>query len=157
MEIVDLATQPPTMLEQAVRLLVEGFDEPRGWLTIESAREATDEVLRDGFARAMIDGDVVAGWVGGLPEYGGRVWELHPMVVARQYRRRGIGRRLANAFEEEAARRGALTATLGTDDDTGMTSLSDVDLYSNLPQHLAALRDLGRLHPFRFYEKLGYV
>jgi aminoglycoside 6'-N-acetyltransferase I len=79
------------------------------------------------------------------------------MVVRRDHRRRGIGRQLAAAFEEEARRRGGLTATLGTDDDSGMTSLSDVDLYDNLPQHITSLRDLGRHHPFRFYQKLGYV
>ena len=79
------------------------------------------------------------------------------MVVRREYRRRGIGRALAAAFEAEACGRGALTATLGTDDDSGMTSLAGVDLYDDVPRHLADLRDLGRAHPFLFYRKLGYV
>ena len=47
--------------------------------------------------------------------------------------------------------------TLGTDDNTGMTSLSGVDLYSEIPRHLAEVRDLGRGHPFGFYLKLGFV
>jgi len=38
-----------------------------------------------------------------------------------------------------------------------MTSLSDVDLYSDLPRHIAELRDLGRGHPFLFYLELGFV
>ena len=38
-----------------------------------------------------------------------------------------------------------------------MTSLSSVNLYEDLPRHLAELRDLGRDHPFIFYLKLGYV
>lgn len=42
------------------------------------------------------------------------------MVVRREYRQRGIGRALVAAFESEAARRGALTLTLGTDDDSGL-------------------------------------
>ena len=79
------------------------------------------------------------------------------MVVRREYRRRGIGRRLAEAFEAEIASRGALTATLGTDDDSGMTSLSEVDLYGDVPRQIAELRDLGRGHPFLFYRRLGYV
>jgi aminoglycoside 6'-N-acetyltransferase I len=99
----------------------------------------------------------LVGWVGGLPQYNGRVWELHPMVVRKEYRRRGIGRALVAAFEAEAASRGGVTATLGTDDDSGMTSLSDVSLYDNLPAHIAAVRDLGRGHPFLFYRKLGFV
>ena len=58
------------------------------------------------------------------------VWELHPIVVHRRYRYRGIGGTLVALFESEAARRGALTLTLGTDDDSGMTSLAGVDLYA---------------------------
>lgn len=157
MRITDLADQPEAILEQAAMLLVEGFHEPRGWPTIELAREEVGAVLRDGFARVMVDGDSVMGWIGGLPEYSGRVWELHPMVVRREFRRRGIGRALVAAFEDEARSRGALTATLGTDDDSGMTSLADADLYNELPRHMAELRDLGRNHPFLFYRKLGYV
>ena len=79
------------------------------------------------------------------------------MVVRREYRRRGMGRALVAAFEAEASRRGALTATLGTDDDSGMTSLADIDLYEDVTRRIAELHDLGRSHPFLFYRKLGYV
>jgi aminoglycoside 6'-N-acetyltransferase I len=99
----------------------------------------------------------MVGWVGGLPEYDGRVWELPPTVVHSMYRRQGIGRALVAAFESEACKRGGLTATLGTDDNTGMTSLSGVDLYSDLTRHLAKIQDLGRGHPFGFYLKVGYI
>jgi aminoglycoside 6'-N-acetyltransferase I len=157
MEIVDLGNQSDLVLDQAARLLVEGFDEPRGWPTIELAAEEVARVVCEGFARAMIDEEAMLGWVGGLPEYGGRVWELHPIVVSREHRHRGIGRALVEAFEAEVNRRGGLTATLGTDDDAGMTSLADVDLYVDVPRHLRELRDLGRSHPFLFYRKLGYV
>ena len=157
MNIADLGTQSELTREQAALLLVEGFDEPRGWPTLELAREEVATVLRDGFARAWVDGNSLLGWIGGLPEYAGRVWELHPMVVRREYRRRGIGRALVEAFEAEASTRGALTATLGTDDDSGMTSLADIDLYEDVASHIAGLRDLGRGHPFLFYRKLGYV
>lgn len=157
MEIADLTGQPELVLEQAAALLVQEFDEPRGWGTLELAREEVTSVLRDGFARAMLDANALLGWVGGLPEYAGRVWELHPMVVRREHRRRGIARALAAAFEVEARRRGGLTATLGTDDDSGMTSLANIDLYQDVPRHITELRDLGRSHPFLFYRKLGYV
>jgi aminoglycoside 6'-N-acetyltransferase I len=157
MEIDDLGRQSAIVIERAAELLVEEFDEPRGWPTVESAREEVRSVLREGFARVALEGEILLGWVGGLPEYAGRVWELHPMVVRREYRRRGIGRALATAFEAEAGRRGALTATLGTDDDSGMTSAADIDLYEDIPRHIAELRDLGRAHPFLFYRRLGYV
>ena len=157
LRIADLGAQSEPMREQAAVLLVEGFDEPRGWPTIELAREEVALVLREGFARAAVEGATLLGWIGGLPEYHGRVWELHPLVVCSDRRRSGIGRALVAAFEHEAARRGALTATLGTDDDSGMTSLANVDLYGDVAQHMAGLRDLGRSHPFLFYRKLGYV
>lgn len=157
MEIVDLADQAEPIREQAAVLLVEDFLEPRGWPTLELARQEVASVLRDGFARAMVEGEALVGWIGGLPQYGGRVVELHPIVVRREHRRRGIGRALVAAFEAEAARRGALTVTLGTDDDSGMTSLSDVDLFVDLPRHVAGVRDLGRGHPFLFYRELGFV
>jgi aminoglycoside 6'-N-acetyltransferase I len=157
MRLVDLRDQPEQILEQAAALLVDEFDEPRGWPNLDLARKEVASVLREGFGIGMLDGDVLLGWVGGLAEYSGRVWELHPMVVRLAHRRRGIGRQLAAAFETEARNGGGLTATLGTDDDSGMTSLSGVDLYDGVARHLSALRDLGRHHPFLFYLKLGYV
>lgn len=157
MEIVDLATQSEAVRQEAATLLVAGFDEPRGWPDLASATEEVAGVLQDGFARAALGNGTLLGWVGGLPEYNGRVWELHPLVVRRDDRRRGVGRALVAAFESETRKRGALTVTLGTDDDSGMTSLADVDLYGDVPRHIADLRDLGRNHPFLFYRKLGYV
>ncbi len=155
--IVDLAPEPATLHEQAARLLVDDFDEPHGWPAIDLGRDEVQHVLAHGFARAMLESDMLLGWIGGLPEYNGRVWELHPLVVRRDQRRRGIGRLLVQAFEAEARERGAFTVTLGTDDDSGMTSLADANLYDDVPRHIAGLRDLGRGHPFLFYRKLGYV
>ena len=157
MNSVDLANQPPDMRVQAAKMLVDDFDEPYGWPTLPAAEAEVAHVIEEGFARAILDTDLVLGWVGGLPEYGGRVWELHPMVVRRTHRRRGIGRSLVTAFEAEASARGALTITLGTDDNSGMTSLVGVNLYQDIPRYIAELRDLGRNHPFLFYIKLGFV
>ncbi len=157
MEIVDLSVQTGTIQEAAAFMLIEQFDEPGGWPDLLVARRELARIMDEGFAHAMLDDSIVAGWVGGLPEYHGRVWELHPVVVHRAYRNRGIGRKLVAHFEVEASVRGALTVTLGTDDEAGMTSLSQVDLYSDFPRHLKEIRDLGRRHPFLFYRKLGYV
>ena len=157
MNVIDLSNQPEAIMVQAAALLVEHFDAPRGWPSLDLAFEEARNVIQQGFARAMVEEDVVLGWIGGLPEYHGRVWELHPLVVRREFRRRGIGRALVAAFEAEATLRGALTFTLGTDDDSGMTSLSGIDLYPDIPGHILRLRDLGRGHPFLFYRALGYV
>jgi hypothetical protein len=73
MRIADLGSQPDAILEQAAELLVNGFDEPRGWPNLSLARDEVASILREGFALALLDADVVLGWVGGLPEYAGRV------------------------------------------------------------------------------------
>jgi aminoglycoside 6'-N-acetyltransferase I len=157
MIIVDLAQQSEGVREQAASFLVEHFDQPFGWPDLDSARNEVRHILREGFAYAMLDSQTLLGWIGGLPQYSGRVWELHPIVVRSGFRKRGIGRALVGAFETEARNRGALTVTLGTDDKADMTSLSGVDLYRDLPRHLSEVRDLGRGHPFGFYLKLGFA
>jgi aminoglycoside 6'-N-acetyltransferase I len=157
MQMVDLAAQPTDIQDQAAVLLHESFDHPLGWPSLDAARAELAEILQKGFARALVTNGALLGWVGGLPEYRGAVWELHPIVVSPEARRRGLGRALVAAFEAEARARGGLTATLGTDDDTGITSLADNDLYTDVPRHIAELRDLGHQHPFLFYRKLGFV
>lgn len=157
MSLVALAAEPAHIRDQAARLLHESFNNALGWPSLASADEELAEVLRTGFALARIESGRLLGWVGGLPEYRGRVWELHPIVVQPDRRGQGIGRALVSGFVAEAANRGALTVTLGTDDDTGITSLADVDLYADVPRHIAELADLGHRHAFLFYRKLGFV
>lgn len=48
-----------------------------------------------------------------------------------------------------------MTIWLGTDDESGMTSIAGVDLFPDLLGKLSGLRNL-RGHPFEFYRKLGY-
>jgi len=155
--IVDLAPQPLAIRQQAGAMLADAFPHDNGWPTLQLGVAEIDWVAQDGFVRAALEGDHVLGWVGGLPEYRGKVWELHPIVVERTRRLQGVGRALVAAFEDEARRRGGLTATLGTDDEFGQTSLTGADLYADLPDRIAQLRDLGTRHPFLFYRKLGYV
>jgi len=57
MNIVDLATQSESIREQAAVLLVEHFDEPRGWSDMELARKEVAWVVAGGFARGMLDGE----------------------------------------------------------------------------------------------------
>jgi GNAT superfamily N-acetyltransferase len=68
--------------------------------------------------------------VGGIPEYGGNVYIIHPLVVDPPFQNQGIGRRLIEDFEQRARERRALTILLGTDDIVGQTSLIDTDLYT---------------------------
>ena len=103
---------------------------------------------------ARIDG-IVAGWIGGRHNYM-RVWELHPLVVDPSHQRRGLGRALVADLEQIVAARGAMTLVLGSDDETGLTSLAGVDLYPDPIGHLSRLQDLGG-HAFTFYLKCGFA
>jgi aminoglycoside 6'-N-acetyltransferase I len=160
LQIVDLSPDDEGRVQQVAAILVVAFRElaPDAWPTLESA---LDEV-RESFAPerisrvAIADDGTVLGWIGASAQYGGRVWELHPLVVASAFQRQGVGRALVTDLEVRLRDRGALTLWLGTDDETGRTSLSDVDLYDDLPKRLATMQNLGG-HPYTFYLRLGFT
>jgi len=157
--ILDLDPDDTETVRRTADLLVEGFknDWPDAWPTVDAAlEEVRESLVEDRISRTAVAEDgAVLGWIGGIPSYGGKVWELHPLVVRPDLQRRGVGRALVVDLEERVRELGALTLWLGTDDETGMTSLSGVDLYPNVLEHLANIRNL-RGHPYEFYQKLGY-
>ncbi len=158
--IVNLLPDHTSFVQQAAQLLVDGFAEhwPDAWPTLAEAVDEVNEMLVDDrICRVMLDDNsTVMGWIGGIPEYDGLVWELHPMVVRADLRGQGIGRSLIADFEAQVRSRGGLTIMLGTDDEDGMTSLSNVNLYDNLPDRIATIRNL-KDHPFEFYQKCGFA
>jgi aminoglycoside 6'-N-acetyltransferase I len=160
MRIITLAPEDEATKQQLAALLVEAFREhwPEAWPTLADAREEVQASLaEDRISRvALDDNDQVLGWIGGIAMYDGRVWELHPLAVSPRLQRRGIGRALVEDLEIQVAARGGLTLWLGTDDENGMTSLADVDLYPHPLTHLAQISNL-RNHPYEFYQKLGFV
>jgi aminoglycoside 6'-N-acetyltransferase I len=95
------------------------------------------------------------GWIGGIPMYGGRVWEVQPLVVSGAHRQRGIGRALVEDLERLVAGRGALTLWAGSDDEHNETTLGGTDLYPDIPGAIRSIRNLGR-HPYEFYLRLGF-
>ena len=152
--IVDLDPGKPELLEQAAALLLDRM--PEGWPTLELAREHVREMLDPArIARAFVRGRQLLGWVGGLERYTDHVWELHPLVVRADHERRGVGRALVLDLEQRVRELGIHTMFVGSDDETGLTSLAGVDLYPDVVAHLARLRDLAG-HPFGFYQRLGY-
>lgn len=160
MRIVDLGPDDEQRIHQAAMLLVEGFREqaPEAWPTVESAlAEVRESFAPDRVSRvAVADDGTVLGWIGAISQYGGRVWELHPLVVAPAFQRRGIGRALVADLEARLRARGGQTLWLGTDDEIGQTSLANVDLYDDLPGRLASIRNLDH-HPYEFYQRLGFT
>jgi len=160
MNILSLLPNNDFLIQQAARLLVDAFHEhwPDAWPTFEEGLKEVHEMLEsERICRVAVDekGDLL-GIIGGIPGYDGLVWELHPLAVRVSMQGQGIGRALVEDFEAQAHAKGALTITLGSDDEDSMTSLSNVDLYENLWEKIRDIRNLKN-HPFEFYQKMGYV
>src|SRR5215472_6987603 len=103
MRIVDLRLDDEAAIQQVAAILVESFatDWPDAWPDLESALEEVRESFADGrISRVARDDDgMVLGWIGGISQYHGRVWELHPLVVRAGEQGRGIGRALVTDLE----------------------------------------------------------
>ena len=160
MNIISLSPDNNLLIQQAAQLLVDAFCKhwPDAWPTFEEGLKEVHEMLgSERVCRAAVDekGNLL-GIIGGIPGYDGHVWELHPLAVQPSMQGQGIGRSLVEDFEEQVRSRGALTITLGSDDEDGMTSLANVDLYHNLWEKIRDIRNLKH-HPFEFYQKLGYM
>ncbi|MCP4416877.1 MAG: GNAT family N-acetyltransferase, partial [Chloroflexi bacterium] len=84
------------------------------------------------------------------------VWEMHPLIVHPNYQGRRIGRALVANLEIEVKKRGGNTIFLGADDENGSTSLANKNLYPNVWEHVANIKNLNQ-HPYEFYQKQGYV
>jgi aminoglycoside 6'-N-acetyltransferase I len=139
---------------QATALLVEAFPH---WLpTMELARDEVMQALEaDRVSLVARADDQIIGWIGGIPEYS-HAWELHPLVVRADARRKGVGAALVRALEQRVREAGALTLYLGTDDDrpAAGTSAGGVDLFPDVLSHAANLKVTD--HPVGFYSRLGF-
>jgi len=160
MNIISLPPDNDYLIQQAAQLLVDAFREhwPEAWPTLEDGLKEVHELLQpERICRVAVDeqGNLL-GIIGGIPQYDGHVWELHPLAVQLNMQGKGIGRALVEDFEEQVRLKGGLTITLGSDDENNMTSLSGVDLYENLWEKIQNIRNLNN-HPFEFYQKMGYV
>lgn len=158
--IISLSSEDHRLLQQAAQLLVDAFREhwPDAWPTLEEGLREVGEMLETGrICRAAVDeqGNLL-GIIGGIPGYDGNVWELHPLAVWPSLQGQGIGRALVEDLENQVRSKGGLTITLGTDDEDGMTTLANTDLYEDLWKKIRDIRNL-KAHPFEFYQKMGYV
>jgi aminoglycoside 6'-N-acetyltransferase I len=160
MKIISLQPNNDDFIKQAAQLMVDAFREhwPDAWPTFEEGLNEVHEMLEpERICRIAVDDqDQLLGIVGGIPGYDGHVWELHPLAVQPTLQGRGIGQSLVEDFEDQVRSRGGLTVTLGSDDEDGMTSLANVDLYENLWEKIPDIRNLKH-HPYEFYQKMGYI
>jgi len=160
MKIITPQPDDQKFLQQAAQLMVDAFREhwPDAWPTIEHGLEEANEWFEEGKIRraAMDDEGNLLGIIGGISQYDGHVWELHPLAVQPFMQGQGIGRALVEDLEEQVRQRGGLTITLGSDDEDNMTSLSNVDVYENIWDKVKNIRNL-KGHPYEFYQKMGFI
>jgi aminoglycoside 6'-N-acetyltransferase I len=159
MIIIDLTRENIQTLEQVASLLMEGFRDSGtlAWANHETAMSEVVESLQPRhISRIAIDEEGnVLGWIGGIAEYNGNVWELHPLVVHQKFRKQGIGRELVLDFEKEVIKHGGHTIQLGTDDENNRTSVGGVNLYPGVLKKLRNIKNRNQ-HPFEFYQKVGF-
>ena len=148
-------------IRQAAQILNAEISLPRyptGYQTYKEAHKEVMDCLKRGnvaLAAYNANGDVL-GWIGGRPEYDGKVWELHPLVVRSDAQRNGIGTALVERLEALVKKRGALTLWAGADDEDLRTNLSGVDLYKDLPK-LLRNASTKKGHPIEFYRRAGFT
>jgi len=156
MEILNFSALSETQRTQAAQMLADEL--PDGWPTLTDALEEIKEITGnpEALILAALENDAVIGWAGLLPVYG-KMFELHPLVIRGDRQRRGIGTTLLCEIMRAARGKGGLTLCAGSGDEKpgGETSLANVDLYEDLPGHLAAF-DPGT-HPAAFYMKHGFT
>ena len=120
--------------------------------------EAEAEVERrfneaDWLGYAALEDARLVGWVGALRSYT-HGWEIHPLVVAPGWQRRGIGSALLERLEARA-RGEAVTLFLGSDDDYGGTTLFGRDLCPTC-WATRGVEATARGHALTFYRRHGY-
>lgn len=158
-EITDLVASDEAKIQQVAALLVEGFKQhwPDAWPDINAAlAEVQASFGCDRISCIAVGDGQLLGWIGGIQQYDGNVWELHPLVVRTEFRQQGIGRMLVDYLAAEAKNRGGIVLWVGTDDEDNQTTLSGIDLYPNVWEHIAQIRNL-RNHPYEFYQKMGFA
>ena len=159
MEIVDLGSRGDLLIRQVASLLLESFRDtaPEAWPDFQTAlNEVQASLATDRISRVAVeDGGNVVGWAGAVGGYRGNVWEIFPLVVRPDTRRKGIGRMLVRDIENQARKRGGLTIWVRTGKLVPATVPQPIDLFPGVIDHLPELQaQAGQL--YRFFQHLGY-
>jgi aminoglycoside 6'-N-acetyltransferase I len=153
MYIRELKHEDKQFLTEAAELLSEAF--PHAY-NFHAQKEIERLLQPERVILIAVEDEHLMGFVGAIPQYAKTGWELHPFVVKKGERLRGVGTMLLRALEKEVKAKGGITMYLGTDDEFGKTTLSNTDLYEDIFRKLIHVNNLDR-HPFEFYKKNGYI
>jgi aminoglycoside 6'-N-acetyltransferase I len=159
MRITNLSPEDTDFIRQEAILLVEGFKNisSNSWPDLEAGLKEVETSLQDGRINLAVidDSGLVLGWIGGIRQYHGNTWELHPLVVKPEFQRKGVGSILVAAFEASVQEQGGIAIYLGTDDENYRTSISGMNLYPDVLGNLSGIKNT-RNHPYEFYQKVGF-
>ncbi len=158
MKIID-ATENENLNKQMAEILLDGFSDTgtTSWQTLkECLKEIEDSLVDEKISRIAVDeNNKVLAWTIGAEIYD-VTWELALLVVRRDKKLKGIGRKMLEDFEQQVLKLGGRTVFLGSDDENNRTSLGGIELYPNPLEHLANVKNIGG-HPYEFYQKCGYT
>lgn len=150
--LVDLKKDDKDYIVQAAKLLEDAF--PRCY-TDCGEEEVFKCLEEDKVCIVAIEDEQVVGLVGAMPQYGKTGWELHPLVVMKEYQKRGFGRSLCTELEKQLKLQGCVTIYLGSDDENGSTTLAGTNLFEDTYHKIANIKNIKH-HAFEFYQKVGY-
>jgi aminoglycoside 6'-N-acetyltransferase I len=152
MNLIQLRISDKQYIKEAAELLKLAF--PNSYS--ECAEEEVLKCLEDEkVVVAAIDNNGLIGFVGAMPQYGTTGWELHPLVVSEPHRSQGIGSKLCYELEKILKGLGCITIYLGSDDETGSTTLSNTNLFEDTFEKIKGIKNKKK-HPYEFYQKVGY-
>jgi aminoglycoside 6'-N-acetyltransferase I len=146
------------IIKQAADILYGTFYDI-GKLWLRNLKEALDEVYEcigeNNICVGIKVGNKLIGWAGLRPMYK-ETWELHPMVIQKEYQKKGYGNILIKELEKIAINNGIIGIVAGSDDETNSTSLSDKTITGeNIFEEIKNIKNYKN-HPYEFYEKCGY-
>jgi aminoglycoside 6'-N-acetyltransferase I len=152
MHLKQLSIENKHYIKDAAELLREAF--PQSYL--DSADDEILSCLEEGkIVIGAIENSKLIGFVGAIPQYNETAWELHPLVVSASHHLKGIGRQLCIELEKILKSKGCLTIYLGSDDETGSTTLGNTNLFEDTFEKVQNIKNLKN-HPYEFYQKIGY-
>ena len=126
------------------------------WPDLESAIiEVNECIIEPNICIGIMIENELIGWVGLRPMYS-VTWELHPMVIKKEFQGKRFGKILLDELERIARKREIIGIFAGSDDETNSTSLSETDLTGeNIFNEILNIKNRKK-HPYEFYKKCGY-